>query len=391
MIGKIKEKVNYYIDKCKEIADYLTENPEISGEEENACKYITSFLKERGYNLTTPYANMPNSFLAVNSERAGENVKKAAFLCEYDALPEIGHACGHSMSCATSILAGLVINDAFKDLPIRIDIIGTPAEECIGGKIIIGENGGFDGYEFVAMVHMYNEDITQFNVLASNDRYITFNGKSAHASAAPENGLNALNAARLFMDAMDMWRQHVPNDCQIHGIVVKGGDAPNIVPDKVVLDYYFRAASMEKLKMLNEKARICADGASIATGTTFEMEQRYPDYGELFCNAFKHDYIKELFQEVNRCAIIQEKAQGSSDAGNADFIVPVFHPMIDVTNHNKTILVHEKKFEELMHKESAYKALEDGAIILARLAYRMATEEDLMSRIKEDHKKYRCL
>lgn len=287
---QIQKQVEVYFEEAKELADYLTAHPEISGEEEESSKYIADFLEKHGYEVTVPYAKMPHSFLAVDKEKLDFKGPKAAFLCEYDALPEVGHACGHSYSCAVSILGALALREAFKDLPMRIDLIGTPGEEFVGGKCYMTENGGFDGYEYAAMVHLYNADVTYFQVLASNDRYFTFHGKAAHASACPEEGVNALNAARLFMEAMDMWRQHITKDCQFHGIVAKGGAAPNVVPDEVCLDYYYRAATIENLWKLNNISEMCARGAAMATGTTVEWSQRYPDYGEIYWN----DYMDKI-------------------------------------------------------------------------------------------------
>ena len=170
----IRNQAGKYFEKVKALADYLTEHPEISGEEKESCAYITKFLKEVGYEITTPYAGMPHSFLAVDKEKKEFQGPKAAFLCEYDALPEVGHACGHSYSCAVSILGALALREAYPDLPVRIDLIGTPGEEFVGGKCYMTENGGFDGYQYAAMVHLNNENVTYFQVLASNDRSVSY-------------------------------------------------------------------------------------------------------------------------------------------------------------------------------------------------------------------------
>ena len=388
---RIQQQIEIYFEKCKALADYLTTHPEISGEEVNSCAYIVEFLKSQGYEVTTPYAGMPNSFLAVHKDRLNYEGKKAVLMCEYDALPEVGHACGHSLSCASSVLAGLAVNEAYKDLPIRVDLMGTPGEEFVGGKIIITDNGGFDGYEFAAMAHMNNENQAFFKVLASNDRYITFHGKASHASASPVEGRNALNAARIYMDAMDMWRQHITPDCQLHGIVEYGGDAPNVVPEKVTLDYYFRSATLDGLHDLNAKAERCVEGACMCTETTFEIEQRYPDYGEMFCNDFKAHFLQELFALTGRESIIPDKPAGSSDAGNVDVKIPVFHPMVDITNGHKEIVLHDKRFADLLQTPQAYQGMKDSALILSMLMYRMATEQELFDQIKKDHREYRHL
>lgn len=386
---KIQNGIKCYFQKTKALGAYLTEHPEISGEEKASCEYIVHFLKEEGYEVTTPYAEMPHSFRAV--EKNVQKKKKIAFLCEYDALPEIGHACGHSYSCAISVLAALALRESFPDLPFQVDLIGTPGEEFVGGKCYMAENGAFDGYEFVAMVHLYNRDQAYFEILASNDRYFTFHGKAAHASAFPEKGLNALNGARLFMDAMDMWRQHITKDCQFHGIITKGGDVPNVVPEEVCLDYYYRAATLEGLWNLNKISEDCARGAALASGTTVEWTQRYPDYGELYWNDDMQKMMEGFFENVGRTVQPSLGPGGSSDIGNVNVRVPVFHPLLDITGNDPECVVHRREFEQLLHTTAAEKALQDGAAILMQLALKLANEPEMLAKIQADHAAYRNL
>lgn len=388
---KIKKSIELFFEKADQLGEYLTNHPEISGQEAESCKFITGFLEEQGYEITAPIADMPHSFLAVDKKRKDFAGKKAAFLCEYDALPEVGHACGHSYSCAISILGALALRDAYPELPMRIDLVGTPGEEFVGGKCYMTQRGAFDEYEYAAMIHLYNRDITHFEILASNDRYFTFHGKAAHASAFPEKGRNALNAARLYMEAMDMWRQHITKDCQFHGIVVKGGEAPNIVPEEVSLDYYYRAATLENLWNLNKISETCAQGAAMATGTTVEWEQRYPDYGEIYWNEFMDEFMEKLFRNVGRQTHPSPGPGGSSDIGNVNLRIPVFHPLLDITGCDESCVIHDRKFEELLHTPSAKKALYDGAHIMAELAYHLAVEPEYLDQMKKDHAEYRKL
>lgn len=386
---KIEKSIDLYYNEVYNLGEYLTKNPEISCQEENSCRYIVDFLTEHDYEVTTPCGGMPNSFLAIDKGRINENIPKVAFLCEYDALPEIGHACGHSISCAISILGAMALRNAFPDLPYRIDLIGTPAEEFGGGKCIMTENGVFDDYEYAAMIHLNNVDVTYFKVPACNDRYFTFHGKASHASASPEEGINALNAARLYMEGMDMWRQHITSDCQFHGIVVKGGTAPNIIPEEVTLDYYFRAATIKGLWELNKIAENCAKGAAIITGATVEWEQRYPDYADIYWNDDMERIAEEAFEDVGRSSDNSAVKGGSSDIGNVSLKIPVFHMMLDVTDRNPEIILHDRLFAEALLQPPAQKGLKDGAEILAGLTCRLAAEPETMRRIKEAHHKYR--
>ena len=386
---KLKENIEYYYKEAKEIGDYLRDHPEISGEEENSCRFLVGFLEKAGYQVETPYGGMPHSFRAIKREKTAYTGKKAAILCEYDALPKVGHACGHAFSCAISMLSALAMERAFPDFPMRIDLIGTPGEEFMGGKCLMTDNGAFDEYEYAVMVHLNNRDVTYFEILASNDRYFTFHGKTAHASSNPEKGLNALNAARLFMDAMDMWRQHITKDCQFHGIVAYGGDLPNIVPDKICLDYYYRAATMGGLHELNKISENCARGAALATGTTVTWEQRYSDYCELYWNDYMDEFVGEIFREAGREPKPSPGAAGSSDIGNVNQKIPVFHPMLDVAEGRCDCVLHDQAFEKILHTDAMNQALHDGAYIICRLAYNLAFEPDVLERIQADHKKYR--
>ncbi len=388
---RIQQAVEKCFDAVKEVSAWLTDHPEVSGEEKESSVHIMRFLESQGYTVTGPYAGMPYSFLAVETDKLEWDGPKAAFMCEYDALPEVGHACGHSYSCGISLLGALALRAAYPDLPVRIDLIGTPGEEFWGGKCVMADNGGFDGYEYAAMIHLCNEDRAEFEVKASNDRYFTFKGKAAHAADAPEQGLNALNAARLFMDAMDMWRQHMEKDWMFHGIVDYGGAAPNIVPEEVRLDYFYRANTLDGLYRLNAISETCAEGAALATGTKVSWEQRYPDYGEIYTPKAAHALAAEIMEEVGRPSAPLKGPGGSSDVGNVSLHIPVFHPMLDVTGYHKEVTMHDRAFEACLHTEKADKVLRDGAYVMAQLAVRLAEDSALMDKIRNDHAAYRGL
>lgn len=382
--------MDFYFDNedikiAKQVGDFLTNNPEISGEEKKSSEFLIQTLKQLGYSIKSPYGSVKYSFLASKQKKNAK--KKIAFLCEYDALPEIGHACGHSYSCAISILAALTLQK-IESIPFEVHLIGTPGEEFIGGKCYMAEDGCFDQYEFVAMVHLSNENKAQFEVLACNDKYITFHGKSSHASANPEEGINALNAARLYMDGMDMWRQHISKDCQFHGIVEKGGTLPNIIPDTVSLNYYFRASTVSKVWELNKIAENCAKGASIMTGTTVTIKQQYPDYTEIFWSDKMDQIVENAFSIIGKKVSVSEGAIGSSDVGNVSLKVPVFHPMLDITNNNKNISLHHQEFEKLLHSDSRENYLKDGAMLLYHIVTMLSNNEQLLNQIQKEHKAY---
>lgn len=386
-IQLINETAKNYISDCLELSNYLSDHPEVSGEEKESCLYVVNFLRNKGYDVTTPYVGVPHSFLAVKKR---ENRPKIALMCEYDALPEIGHGCGHSLSCAISILAALILEKAFPDFPFQVDIIGTPAEEIGGGKILLADNGAFDGYEFAAMAHMSGQNISKLKVLASCDMEVTFHGKSAHASAEPWEGKNALNGVQLFFHALDMMRQHLTPDCQMHGVITNGGIFPSIVPEEATCYLYPRAGSMKNLNKLWDKMENCAKGAAMATETTCEVKMLYNKYGDLYISPTAETMLDEVFEQFGLPYSHQENGLGSTDAGNVDQLIPVFHPMVKIGN-DPEIKMHSKEFADLMKSEEAETALLNGGKIVAGICTSMAYGDGYFEKIKAEHKKYRGL
>lgn len=387
---KLTEKVDEFFPVCREIADFITAHPETGLDNPLAVEKITKLLEQQGYEITLPYGGLDSAFLAVPRGRSAEKGPRAVFMCETDALPEVGHACGHSVSSAASLLAVLALNAAYPDLPIRFDLMGTPGEEYPGGKIFLAKAGCFNDYEFAAMAHLKDANMPDSPFMACSDDYITFHGQSAHASIAPTEGRNALNAARLFMEAMDMWRQHLPRNTQHHSIITNGGVLPSVVPDKIELNYYWRAQTMKDLHDLESKAYKAMEGACLCTGCTVEHEQQYETYGDLYQNPVSRNAITEIFDAMGLEYQIDNVPSGSSDAGNVDQLIPVFHPFIAATG-GRQIPLHDREFEAMMHTDHACEALRNGAVLLASIGLRMAREPELLKEIQRKHKAYRGL
>ena len=385
---KLIEKIDEFFPICKEIADYMTDHPETGIDNRLAADKVTTTLAEQGYEITKPYGGLYSAFLAVRKDRLADQGPRAVLMSETDALPEVGHACGHSVSCAISLLATLALNAAYPDLPIRMDLMGTPGEEYPGGKCFLVKEGCFDGYEYAGMVHLNHTSSPDVPFMACADDYVTFHGKTAHASIAPEQGLNALNAARIFMDAMDLWRQHLPRYTQHHSIVVNGGALPSVVPDKIELNYYWRAQTVKDLKILMDRAHEAMQGAAMCTGCTVDWHQQYETYLDLFQNPLSRSTITEIFDAMEMPYELNDIPSGTSDAGNVDQIIPVFHPLMAATG-GKRIPLHDREFQTFMKTEHGYNALRNGAILLASIALRMAREPELLAEIQRTHKEYR--
>ncbi len=382
---KLKKAIEDLKEEVFELSVWLTDNPEVSGEEEKSCEYICNFLKKYGYEVESP-CGIAHSFKAKLKEYEGKNYPKIAILCEYDALPDMGHACGHSLSCAVSILTAFALRKAYPDLPLQIDLVGTPAEESVGGKIEMADNHAFDEYDMAIMSHLDNDNCPHAALLASNDMLITFHGKSAHSSGNPWDGVNAYNAAQLFSHASDMLRQHVTPDCQLHGIVTECGSAPNIVPDKVVLDYYLRSKTIDGLNNLRTKLDDCVKGAAIATGCTYEIEQRWGTYCDIF---YPYETVKEIeniYNELGMTYYLGETPEGSSDVGNVDRITPCIGLYCKCSDEFTNF--HSPELVQLLYGERGKKTLNDGAVVLAAFIALLGNNPEKLEKVKEEHRKY---
>lgn len=370
---------------AKKISDFITDHPEVSGTEILSSQEYCRTLEEYGFEVIQNYCGVQHAFLAKSKKIMS---KRAVLMAEYDALPGIGHACGHSLSGAASLLAFLALEENQDESLFSVDLMGTPGEEADGGKIQLLDQGAFSDYEFAAMVHMDSINSICFKTLACNDRYFTFTGRSAHASGEPEKGINALNAARLYMDAMDMWRQHLPKGSQFHGIVENGGGSPNVVPDKAILDYYFRAEDMADLKKLNKVAENCATAAAMAMNAQVEVEQRYPTYADIYVPAATQEVLGVIFKNLNLPLDPFGGSLGSTDAGNIDQLIPVFHPTVAITEGVRFPL-HHKDFEQLMKQPSGYEGLKYSAQLLVLLINRLSDPKGNFEQIKIQHRAYR--
>lgn len=385
-LQKFKGSTEKFSKELKSFADWITDHPEISTEEKETSEYIVRYLRDKGYIVEVPFCNVPYSFKAVKSGKI-ENKPKVAILCEYDALPEMGHACGHSLSCAISVLTALAMEDAFSDFPFQLDLIGTPDEELTGAKGMMAEEGGFDEYEFAIMAHMGPVNIVYERALACNDLLVTFRGQSAHASEAPWLGKNALNATLLFMHALDMMRQHLEPNCQIHGVIQNGGAVTSIVPDESTSYFNPRAGSVKSLRTLNEKMENCAKGAAIATETTYEIKQLYRIFYDVFNSPQSIAVAENVFKELGLPYSMKPFPSGSTDLGNVDAVIPIFQPYIAVGDG--VTETHNPGFTKFIREDKAIDSLINGANVLCGILCSLAFDPDSWNEIKRIHHEYR--
>ena len=356
----------------------LADHPEVSGQEFATSAKLVNLLRERGYTVEYPFAGLQTAFRGIFGRN--DHKYKIAIMAEYDALPELGHACGHCLSGAVSLLAGLALKDLQDALNADIHIIGTPDEEASGAKCAMVRDGVFEGYHMAMMVHMYDSNLLSPRLQAMDSYLYRFRGKSVHASTRPWDGVNALNAVQLMFHAIDMLRQHVTPDVRIHGVIRNGGTAPNVVPELATAEIFVRALDRNYLNDLVRKVDDCARGAAIATQCTWDKEETALPFDNLLANEPGLDALREVYEELELPMNGDPTAIfGSSDAGNVSFVCPTFHPCLQVAE--KGVAIHTREFAKAMKSQRAYKALDTGAKVIAYQICKIFSEEEKIAAV----------
>ena len=318
-------------ERLAEISDYIYRNPELGNEEYKAAEALTSFLKEHNFSVESNIAGMETAFKA--TFESGKPGLTIGYLCEYDALPKIGHGCGHNMIGVMSAGAGVVLSKVLSEIGGKVIVYGTPAEETNGGKVILTEAGVFDELDAAMIVHPDGETRASGSSSALYPLRFIYKGKTAHAASCPEKGINALNSFIQLFNGIDALRQHVTPDVRMHGIITKGGVAANIVPDEAVADFYFRASTKERVTEVVEKVKKIAEGAALMTGATLEMERYELPYDDLKTNETLSEMFNENLRALGITDIKEAKTTGgSSDIGNVSHVAPTIHPYIGITD-----------------------------------------------------------
>jgi amidohydrolase len=315
------------------ISKTLHEHPEIAFEEKRAAKLLTDFLAENGFGITPSAGGLETAFVA----QVGQKEKPVvAFMAEYDALPQIGHGCGHNLIAAASVGAGIALLEVIKELQGEVRVIGTPAEEGGGGKIILCREGIFNDVDAALMVHPGCKTEMARRAMTMAPLDISFHGKSAHAAALPHEGKNALDGVILTFNNINALRQQMKPEARVHGIITHGGDAPNIIPDYAAARFFIRALDVKYTEQLLKKVSNCAKGAAQATGTRVTITPGKEIYHPLQIN---YPLVDAFAENLRRLKIKihtakEEEQMGSSDVGNVSWITPTIHPTIAITPRN---------------------------------------------------------
>lgn len=362
-----------------ELSHSIHSEPELAFEEHKSAAKVMELLRAADFDVESGVADMPTAFTA--SFGSGELV--VGICAEYDALPEIGHACGHNIIAASAVGAALALAPVADRLGITVRVLGTPAEETGGGKVLMLERGVFDDVATAIMVHPGPFDIVGATSLALSDIAVSFTGRAAHASAAPEWGINAADAVTVSQVALGLMRQHLSPGQQVHGIVSDGGLAPNIVPGHAELLYYLRATTSESLEALTKKAYACFEAGAIATGCTHEIRTVSPTYAELTPDPWLSAAYRREAESIGRTPLAPElegfRPLGSTDMGNVTNVLPGIHPIIGLDSGGA--VTHQPEFAAACVTESADRAVLDGAQLLARTTVRAVTDAEVRARL----------
>jgi amidohydrolase len=356
-------------------------HPELAFEEYEACKLLVSTLEAAGLDVQTGAYGLETAF-ASDFGLKREDDACVALVAEYDALPEIGHACGHNIIATASVGAGLALQSLGNRLPGRIRILGTPAEERGGGKELMARQGAFEGIDAAMMIHPAGVNLVNMPSIAVGEVEASYRGVPAHASAMPERGRNALDGLVFAYQAIGALRQHIRPTERIHGIITNGGQAPNIVPASAVGRFYVRARNAQELEPLKERVSSCFRAGAEATGTEVQLQWSPVDYLAIRFNAPLAECFQRNAEELGReflpISQLSSRFAGSTDMGNVSHRVPSIHPMIAAAPAHCTI--HNAEFALHAAAEIGDAAALDGAKALAMTALEFLFDSDLRER-----------
>lgn len=350
------------VDGILALSHDLHAHPEIAWEEVRSCARVAADLADAGFTVQENYTDLPTAFLA----RLGTGPLHLAVCAEYDALPGMGHACGHNVIAAISTGAAIALAPYVDDLGITLSVFGTPAEEGGGGKIEMLDRGGFAGVHAAAMVHPGPVDVARAEPYAVAHSHIRYDGKSAHAAAYPDRGINAADAFTIAQVAIGMLRQQLPHDTRVHGIMTNGGEAPNAIPQRTEGRWYVRARSLAELADIEQRVNRCFAAGALATGCELTITSESKPYSEFRTDDRLLDhYVRRAEQQGRRFSSGSDSLmnRASTDMGNVSQQVAAIHPYIGIDS--LPAVNHQPEFAAAAATPAADRAAVDGARGLA--------------------------
>ncbi|GIO40144.1 amidohydrolase [Paenibacillus antibioticophila] len=387
-LKNLKEKIGQQIDESKslyiETSHQIHARPEIGNEEFFASQTLSGILEKAGFEVTRNVAGHETGFVA--RKTSSKSGPKIGYLAEYDALPGLGHACGHNLIGTISTAAAIALASTLEETGGEVFVFGTPAEE--GGtngsaKGSFAKHGLFEGIDAALMIHPSGDTRLTSSALAVDPLDFHFYGKSAHAAGAPEKGINALDAVILLFNGISALRQQLPSHVRIHGIIPNGGDAPNIIPEYASARFYIRSTTWAETEEVSNKIRRIAEGAALATGSTVKIERFQNEVKDIIINRTLDEIVGKELEQLGEVLIHEERGGiGSTDAGNVSHVIPTTHEYIKIGPSE--LVAHTPEFREAAASARGDEALIIAAKALAYAGLQLLENPELLARVKED-------
>jgi len=381
---KLKEKLKAELEirrsELVRLSSDIHDNPELGFQEVKAVSWLSNYLENNGFCVEKGVAGLATAFQATY----GEGKPKIAVLAEYDALPGIGHGCGHNIIAASAVGAGVASKIVVDNLGGSIIVLGTPGEETFGGKIDMIKAGIFDDVDVAMMVHPSVLNMAIYRTLACLPLEVEFFGKAVHAAIHPAEGVNALEAIILAFNSINSLRQHIKEQARIHGIITNGGDAPNVVPAYSAAKFIIRAPDYTYLEELQGKVLNCFKGASLASGARLKYRWGEKVYAPIKNNVAMARLFSDNLESLGRKLDIFDSQSpfGSSDIGNVSEVVPSMHPVVAIAS--PPVSLHSTEFASAAASEAGHQGLLDAAKAMAMTVVDIIGRPRVLEKIKQE-------
>jgi amidohydrolase len=377
----VEDAVNRRCDDLVELSHSIHAEPELAFAEHRSCAKTQALVAEYGFEITAAPGGLDTAFRA----DYGSGPLIIGICAEYDALPGIGHACGHNIIAASAVGTALALAEVADELGLTVALLGTPAEEAGGGKVLLLNAGTFDDIAATVMLHPGPLDIARARSLALSQVVVGYLGREAHAAVAPYLGLNAADAITVAQVAIGLLRQQLAPGQMVHGIVTNGGQATNIIPGWADMQYTMRANDAASLRELEGRIADCFLAGAVATGCDYQVEESEPPYDELNPDKWLADTFRAEMVRLGRHPVAEEMEAalplGSTDMGNVTQVMPGIHPIVGIDAQGAS--VHQPAFAAAAAGPSADKAVVEGAIMLARTVVSLAETPAERDRVLE--------
>ena len=382
---RVVDEVDARRDELTRISDTIHAKPELAFQEFEAAALLTSVLEQEGFTVQRGVAGLETAFVASYAGQKGDR-PVVALLAEYDALTDLGHACGHNIIGTASVGAALALRPILDELAGTIQVAGTPAEEGGAGKVIMAEAGVFDGVDAAMMVHPSTRTMTRRDSLACYELEMEFFGQAAHAAGGPDKGINALDACVLTYNNISALRQQLTDDVRIHGVITHGGSAPNIIPDYTAARFLVRAAEKDHALAMLDKVEDCARAGALAAGAEVKLTRGETYYANMAPNPVLADLFDANLTALGREVLLPPPSgrMGSTDMGNVSHVVPALHPYIAIAPEE--VAGHSPEFRAASASPEGHAGLLDAAKALAMTAVDLFSNSERVDAAWEEYR-----